>query len=263
MSRLHYSYHMQLSFESPVKEHYFKLRCFPSSDERQKISGEHIKIFPAHFSNSERDSFGNMCIYGTALQTHSRFSVDVSGTAEINALFNVKADTNRIHVFKYETKLTTAGANIRAFHRTFPPLSYMTFYERAVFMMERLFEEFYYMPGKTGVFTTAEEAFSMGHGVCQDYAQILLTLCRIDRIPCRYVTGMIPGEGATHAWTEIYSPESSEWIAIDPTHNRKCDGTYIKISSGRDSQDCAINQGVFTGGGRQSQEIKVIVAEAF
>ena len=52
MRRLRYSYHMQLNFEEPVREHNFKLRCFPSTDARQKISDERIKIYPVHFSNS-------------------------------------------------------------------------------------------------------------------------------------------------------------------------------------------------------------------
>ena len=59
MQKLRYSYHMQLKFEQPVREHHFKLRCFPSSDNRQKISNEHIEIYPAHFSSSEKDSFGS------------------------------------------------------------------------------------------------------------------------------------------------------------------------------------------------------------
>ena len=46
---------------------------------------------------------------------------------------------------------------------------------------------------------------------------------------------------------------------MDPTHNRMVDDTYIAISRGRDARDCTINQGVFTGGGSQKQEIRVVV----
>ena len=73
---------------------------------------------------------------------------------------------------------------------------------------------------------------------------------------------MIPGEGATHAWTEIY--DDGIWRSVDPTHDRECDDTYIKISSGRDAQDCSINQGVFRwseNGGAQWQEVLVEVRE--
>lgn len=259
MSRLRYSYHMRLNFEEPVREHHFKLRCFPSSDERQKIFCERAEIYPAHFSTEELDSFGNICVYGTAGQIHDHFAVDVEGTAEIDGGRQLRAEMHKTGLFKYETALTKAGESIREFHLSLDAMNWMTGYERAMYMMGRLYEEFRYTPGITGIMTTAEEAFALRHGVCQDYAHILLALCRLERIPCRYVAGMIPGEGATHAWTEVLDGE--EWRSVDPTHNRECDDTYIKISGGRDAQDCAINQGVFYGGGKQTQEVRVIVNE--
>ena len=255
--KLRYSYHMQLTFEQPVNRHHFKLRCFPSDDERQKISEEHIEIYPVHFSSKVTDSFGNMCIYGTAEQNHERFAVDVSGLAGIDASAEIRAEPHKAGIFLYETELTRAGKSIREFHRSFEPMNWMNGYERALYMMNRLYYEFWYCAGVTGILTSAEEAFSLRRGVCQDYAHIMLALCRLERIPCRYAVGMIPGEGATHAWTEIY--DSEVWRPVDPTHNRECTDTYIKISSGRDAQDCAINQGVFYGGGKQTQEVKAVV----
>ena len=258
MRRLQYAYHMQLNFEKPVRGHHFKLRCFPSSDERQKIFNEQINIYPKHFSNSEKDSFGNMCIYGTANQTHDHFSVDVRGEADIDINGKLRVEAHKTGIFKYETNLTKAGNDIREFHMSLePPGLYTSNFERAAYIMHMLYDEFSYAQGVTGIFTGAEEAFTIRRGVCQDYAHILLSLCRLERIPCRYVAGMIPGEGATHAWTEIY--DEGIWRLLDPTHNRECDDTYIKISSGRDAQDCAINQGVFYGGGKQQQEIRVKV----
>ena len=257
MSRLRYSYHMQLTFELPVNRHHFKLRCFPSDDERQKIFDEHVEIYPVHFSSTVRDSFGNMCIYGTAEQSHDHFAVDVSGFAETDINGRLAAEVHKAEIFKYETELTRAGKTVREFHRSFEPMQWMRPYERAVYMMHKLYEEYWYASGATGIHTSAEEALRLGRGVCQDYAHILLALCRMERIPCRYAAGMIPGEGATHAWTEIY--DDGIWRSVDPTHDRECDDTYIKISSGRDAQDCAINQGVFYGGGRQTQEVKAVV----
>ena len=258
MHTLRYSYHMQLNFGEPAHDHQFKLRCFPSSDERQKISDERIEIYPRHYGVEQPDSFGNRCIYGAARQEHERFSVDVEGTAEIHGGIFLKAEGGNVGIFRYATGLTQAGENIRRLHAMLD-FGDMSGYSKAVGMMQGLYEAFRYVQGVTGVNTTAEEAVTLGRGVCQDYAHILLALCRLDRIPCRYIAGMIPGEGATHAWTEIY--DEGLWRPLDPTHNRECDGTYIKISSGRDAQDCAINQGVFTGGGRQTQEVKVIVRE--
>ena len=38
---------------------------------------------------------------------------------------------------------------------------------------------------------------------------------------------------------------------------------YIKISNGRDSEDCLVNQGIFTGNVTQMQDINVVVEEVF
>ena len=67
------------------------------------------------------------------------------------------------------------------------------------------------------------------------------------------------GEGASHAWVEIY--ENGCWYAVDPTNNLIVDDAHIKISHGRDYKDCLINQGVFTGSAGQNQEIHVLVQE--
>ena len=99
----------------------------------------------------------------------------------------------------------------------------------------------------------------LGCGVCQDYSHILISLCHLAGIPARYVVGMLTGEGASHAWVEIYQDE--KWYALDPTNNLIVDDEHIKISHGRDYRDCLINQGVFTGCAKQTQEIQVVVEE--
>ena len=116
-----------------------------------------------------------------------------------------------------------------------------------------------YQPGLTQSQTTAAEALALGQGVCQDYAHILLALCRAAHIPARYVIVFMEGEGATHAWVEVYDREV--WWGIDPTNNRQIEFGYIKLSHGRDAEDCPVNRGVFTGTATQTAEIRVIVEE--
>ena len=131
--------------------------------------------------------------------------------------------------------------------------------EKASAIMDGLAESFKYVQGITDMETTAEEAFAGGCGVCQDYAHILLTLLRMEHIPCRYVVGMMSGEGASHAWVEVCDGE--KWVALDPTNNCMVDDHYISISYGRDANDCTINQGYFYGSTEQTQEIHVLVEE--
>jgi len=46
-----------------------------------------------------------------------------------------------------------------------------------------------YEHGVTGVHTTAASALAGGRGVCQDYAHVMLTVCRAGGLPARYVSG--------------------------------------------------------------------------
>ena len=125
--------------------------------------------------------------------------------------------------------------------------------------MELLFNHFTYKTGSTTNQTTAEMALAQGCGVCQDYAHILIALCRQQGIPARYIAGFMIGEGATHAWVEVYV--NGKWLGIDPTHNRIVDDLYIKLAEGRDFADCIIDRGLFNGVAQQSQYVEVKVVE--
>ena len=64
-----------------------------------------------------------------------------------------------------------------------------------------------YRPGATNIDTTAARAFGMAQGVCQDYAHVMLCLCRLCGLPARYVSGHLLGEGGSHAWVEVVVPD--------------------------------------------------------
>ena len=96
-----------------------------------------------------------------------------------------------------------------------------------------------------------------GAGVCQDYAHIFLSLLRLKGIPARYVTGMLRGEGESHAWVELALGEY--WYGLDPTNDCVVAGEHVRIACGRDYRDCRISQGVFYGGARQTQQVSVSV----
>jgi transglutaminase-like putative cysteine protease len=101
---------------------------------------------------------------------------------------------------------------------------------------------------RTGVHTTAGQALAAGHGVCQDYAHLMLALCRLLGIPARYVSGHLVGEGGTHAWVEVLLPgpgRSVEVLAWDPTHDRPADLRYLTVAVGRDYRDVAPVSGTY------------------
>lgn len=107
-----------------------------------------------------------------------------------------------------------------------------------------------YAQGATDIHTTAAQALALGRGVCQDYAHIMLTLCRLCGLAARYVSGHLLGEGGTHAWVEtlVAAPERpGEAMALpfDPTHGCQTDLHYITVAVGRDYYDVAPTSGTF------------------
>lgn len=105
-----------------------------------------------------------------------------------------------------------------------------------------------YAHDATTVRTTAAEALAIGHGVCQDYAHVLVTVCRLLGFATRYVSGHLLGEGGSHAWVEVVVPRAdggAEVVALDPTHERPAGMTHLTIAVGRDYGDVAPVSGTY------------------
>jgi transglutaminase-like putative cysteine protease len=120
--------------------------------------------------------------------------------------------------------------------------------------------------GFTDVATTAAQALTMGKGVCQDYAHIMLALCHAADVPARYVSGHLTGEGGSHAWVEVLEAAPSgtgvRAMGFDPTHDRAVDSRYLTVAVGRNYSDVAPTSGTFRGSTRSSLEIQKRVKES-
>ncbi len=130
-----------------------------------------------------------------------------------------------------------------------------------------VFKTFKYKPHTTGVHTLATDALKLRTGVCQDYAHVMLGLCRTVGIPARYVSGYFfnrsrrPGEiEASHAWVEVLIPDYG-WAAYDPTHDRIADDRYVKIAAGRDYADIRPVSGTYRGAPTRELRVEVTVRE--
>jgi transglutaminase-like putative cysteine protease len=123
--------------------------------------------------------------------------------------------------------------------------------------------EMTFMTGATGVGTTAGEAWEARRGVCQDYAHIMLSLCRLCGVPARYISGFVPGEGVMHAWTEalLTLPGGSPaWWAVDPTYNKWVNERYVTVAAGREYGDITPTSGTYFGGASELQyRTKVVI----
>jgi transglutaminase-like putative cysteine protease len=96
----------------------------------------------------------------------------------------------------------------------------------------------------TSVQTTAANAAALGRGVCQDFAHVMVTLCRLAGMPARYVSGHLLGEGGSHAWVEVLLPDTQRSRvrvahAFDPTHGTRTGSRHLTVAVGRDYEDVA------------------------
>jgi len=139
-------------------------------------------------------------------------------------------------------------------------------YDQACGIMNWIHENFQYQAGVTDVETHIEKAFELRRGVCQDYAHVMIGMCREVGLPARYVSGYLYngpmdhliGNQASHAWVEVNIPMVG-WVGFDPTNNTLVDQRFVKVAVGRDYSDVAPIQGVYMGGGQCQLEVHVVV----
>jgi transglutaminase-like putative cysteine protease len=118
-----------------------------------------------------------------------------------------------------------------------------------------VYQSMTYQHGVTGVRTTAAQALEIGSGVCQDYAHVMLAVCRACGLPSRYVSGHLLGQGGTHAWVEVVLPTTDGTgdaiaSAFDPTHASRGGLGYVTIAVGGDYSDVAPTSGTYTSSAR-------------
>ena len=148
--------------------------------------------------------------------------------------------------FLEPTPLTTADARIREVAQG---LKEAAENERdlASSISRWVYKAMRYGLGSTGVKTSAVEALIVGRGLCQDYAHIMLALCRAAGLRARYVSGHMLAEGGSHAWVEVLLREKGDTVALafDPTNNRSPNLSYVTVAVGRDYRDVAPTSGSF------------------
>ncbi len=258
MKILNFSFETHLAFSKPISDHDFVLRCQPVSSPRQTVLEATTLYQPACSIAQQTDGFGNMIQVGRIAREHDSFTFTSVGSVLVEA-----DDVRPEHchpMYARASQMTQAGPVIASFAddvlRVCPNA---TAYDKALRLSRALHAAMTYEPGATDVTTTAEQALEQRRGVCQDYTQALLALCRHAGVPARYVCGLIIGEGATHAWVEVH--DGTRWRGIDPTNDKLVDDDYIKISHGRDFVDCPIEQGMFRGDAEQVQTVLVEVTD--
>jgi len=142
--------------------------------------------------------------------------------------------------------------------------------EGACELMARIRRDFTYDPEATEVTTPLAEAFAARHGVCQDFAHIMIAGLRGLGLPAAYVSGYIrtippPGEkrlegaDASHAWVMLWCGPETGWVGLDPTNDLIVADDHIVTAFGRDYADVAPLDGVVIGAGTQKVGVAVDV----
>jgi transglutaminase-like putative cysteine protease len=110
---------------------------------------------------------------------------------------------------------------------------------------------------------TAADGLQERVGVCRDFTQLAIALCRCMNIPARYCTGYLGDIGVEpdpapmdfSAWFEAYL--GNRWFTFDARHNRPRIGRVV-IARGRDAADVAISTSF---GSAKLEKFKIITHE--
>lgn len=123
-----------------------------------------------------------------------------------------------------------------------------------------------YVPGVTGVRTSAKEAWAAGQGVCQDLAHLTVGVLRETGLPARYVSGYLhpdanaqpggTGTGESHAWVEYWA---GEWVGLDPTNQTRPGEGHVTVARGRDYDDVPPLKGIYHGAPGSHMTVTVTV----
>ena len=146
------------------------------------------------------------------------------------------------------TPLTTPDERLRTWAETLRRPR-----ERPVETAERLCDAVHdaltYRFGVTGYRTSAAQALAGGIGVCQDFAHVMIVLCRLLEVPARYVSGHLIGQGGTHAWVEVLVEDGDGVVAVpfDPCNRRRAGRKHVTVATGRDYSDVAPTAGSYVG----------------
>ena len=256
-------------YAAPVSESVMEARMHPRSEGNQRCLTFHLAVSPRCRVFAYRDHVGNNIHHFDIPGQHSYLVIvaesllDVQPVVDIPASLPADAWAEADAVvqmgdfwemllpseFAQPTPLLLDLANQLGVCRRDDPLTVLRE------LNQQLYDWFDYVPKSTKVDSPIDEAIQSRHGVCQDFAHIMIALVRGLRIPCRYVSGYLYRRSqdhdrsvadATHAWVEAYLPPMG-WVGFDPTNCLLAGDRHIRTAIGRDYSDVPPTRGIFRG----------------
>jgi transglutaminase-like putative cysteine protease len=276
----------QYHYAASVRESVIELWVQPQKGGRQRLISFELEIDPSVQVFSYADAFGNAVYHFDVPQPHEHLAIQARSAVETDPLEplpialdlgewdRLDSDFLRGDCFDYLHPHGFAASTpaLEAFiqkhrldqARAHDPLS-------AVRMVcESVYRALEYQHGITKADSPIDLALAAGQGVCQDFAHIMIAICRSWGIPARYVSGYLftdRTEGdrsdpdATHAWVEVFLP-SLRWVGFDPTNNILACERHVVVASGRDYGDMPPSRGVYKGDADSVLTVAVSVRQA-
>jgi transglutaminase-like putative cysteine protease len=276
-------------YESPVSFARCSLRLEPRSGDGQQLVSHTVDIRPRPTDRTVRhDFFGThteSILIETAhrnLRIDSRSRVSVSRQAPGRAASSPTWESVRDLAFEatslgpsspigyvFASPLVPVQRPVSAYaSASFPPGCGIL--AGAVDLMHRIRTEFKYDPKATVISTPLKEVFEKRHGVCQDFAHVMIAGLRGLGLPAAYVSGYLrtipppwqkrlEGADASHAWVSLWCGSELGWIGFDPTNDLLVENDHIILAIGRDFADVSPVDGIIVGSPRQKLGVAVDV----
>ncbi len=265
MNRLRVRHVTGFHYEGQVTASYNEARMLPTSAEGQLVLDAALEIAPLSSAHGYVDYWGTRVTSFEVLTPHRELSLTATSLVEVRSRPHsghaigwgelaraVEASTERVEQLA-QTRRTDPPAEVVALARSLADGSPDPCTAARAICTE-IGAAVEYMPGVTGVHSTAVEAWEQRRGVCQDITHLALGALRSVGIPARYVSGYLhpdpdPAIGVTvagesHAWVEWFC---GEWTGFDPTNQLAIGDRHVLVGRGRDYSDVAPLRGVYAG----------------
>lgn len=252
-------------YRAPVRDSYNELRLRPVTDDKSRLEFFLLNVNPPARLRHFRDNWLNYVHYFDLPEPHGDLTIEAQST--INTT-NPYADGRPLGV-KFAALKTDLDDMVVPFLGTSRYIEISPevwrlgidirdqcddVFQAAEAVMHHIFKNWAYAPNTTSVTTHMNEVLESKQGVCQDFAHLMIGICRSLGIPTRYVSGYLyngpdshlRGAQASHAWVEVHVPGKG-WYGLDPTNDTLADERHIKIATGRDYSDAAPITGHFDG----------------
>ena len=250
------SYH----YDQPVVYALQKVRLRPQRVPVQTTLDWDVQVTGGVIETHYTDHYGNHVDLVNVSRDAQEVSIAASGTVETHDAMGVLGKIYGrapLWLFLQQTAATTAGERVRdlAAGVADTPDRIAALHD----LSARILAAAPYKLGETTHGTLAEEALTLGAGVCQDHAQIFIAAARAQGIPARYVSGYLMmndriDQDATHAWAEAHV-DGLGWVGFDVSNGVSPDERYVRIAIGRDAREAAPTEGLRMG---QAQEHMIV-----